>query len=202
MPLNLFNIIEILSKNSKKVNQKSANFHREKRRIMINKIVLEDKIILYWSRDKDFVKGYKYCICYDKEIIYTEKTHCTIEGLINKQSLKISVSMVDERNNVVKEYERENIYFPLAKRRLDVTKPPYNAVGDGKTLNTVALQRAFDDCKAGETVYVPCGTFLTGALTIHSNTELYLEENAVIQGTDNPNDYLPKIKSRLREWNV
>lgn len=164
---------------------------------MVKKIILEDTVILYWDRDKDFLEGYKYCITCGKKIAYTKKTHYEIEQITNEKSLKIAVSMVNQNNVIIKEYECETIYLLPAKRKLDVTKPPYNAIGDGKTVNTVALQRALDDCKSDEIVYIPQGTFLTGALNMHSDTELYLAENAVLQGTENVNDYLPKIKSRF-----
>lgn len=164
---------------------------------MVNKIVLEDTVILYWGRAKEFVEGCKYCISYGRKAVYTKKTHYTIEGLENEKSLKIMVSIVNADNKVLKEYESETVYLPSAKRKLDVTKPPYNAVGDGKTLNTSALQHALDDCTPNQIVYIPQGTFLTGALNMHSDTELYLAENAILQGTDDPNDYLPKIKSRF-----
>ena len=72
------------------------------------------------------------------------------------------------------------------KQLLDVTGAPYYASGDGKTLNTKALQQAFDDCGADQAVYLPAGVFLTGALRMHSNMELYLGE-----------DYLPRIRSRF-----
>jgi polygalacturonase len=38
---------------------------------------------------------------------------------------------------------------------------------------------------------------MTGALRLHSDMEMYLDEGAVLQGTDNPADYLPKIWSRF-----
>lgn len=44
---------------------------------------------------------------------------------------------------------------------------------------------------------MPQGVFLTGALTLHSNMELYLAKGAVLQGTAEPTDYLPKIRSRF-----
>ena len=83
------------------------------------------------------------------------------------------------------------------KERLDVTKPPYNAVGNGAVMDTRALQQAIDDCGEGQAVYLPAGVYLTGALRLHSDMELYLEENAVLQGTDRVEDYLPRIWSRF-----
>ena len=66
----------------------------------------------------------------------------------------------------------------------------YGAVGDGRTLNTAAIQRALDDCgKTGGTVLVPPGTWLTGSLFLHSNTELHLEKGAVLLGSPNLADY-------------
>ena len=38
---------------------------------------------------------------------------------------------------------------------------------------------------------------MTGALNVHSDTEIYLDCDAVLQGTDNVDDYLPRRKSRF-----
>ena len=84
-----------------------------------------------------------------------------------------------------------------AGRRIDVTREPYCAAGDGETMDTAAIQRALDDCGEGETVYFPAGIYLTGALRLHSDMELYLEKGAVLQGTDEPADYMPRIWSRF-----
>ena len=78
-----------------------------------------------------------------------------------------------------------------------MTKQPFNAVGDGKTLNTSALQKAFDACDGEHIVFFPEGTYLTGALDVHSDTEIYLSKGALLQGTKDPSDYLPKIHSRF-----
>ena len=72
----------------------------------------------------------------------------------------------------------------------DVTA--FGAKGDGKTLDTAAIQAALDACaKTGGTVKVPKGTYLTGTLKIGSDTELYLEKDAVLLGSPNLSDYAP-----------
>jgi polygalacturonase len=58
----------------------------------------------------------------------------------------------------------------------------FNAVGDGKTLNTVAIQQTIDACgeKNGGRVIVPPGTYLTGSLVLKSNVTLYLQKGAIL----------------------
>lgn len=78
------------------------------------------------------------------------------------------------------------------KRRVNVTAAPYFCKGDGKTLNTDNLQRAINDCRADDILYFPAGDYLTGALQLHSDLEIYLSKGAVLQGTANINDYSPR----------
>jgi polygalacturonase len=62
----------------------------------------------------------------------------------------------------------------------------YGAVGDGKTLNTAALQKAIDAASTagGGTVLVPAGKFLTGPFTLASSINLHLAKNAAILVSD------------------
>jgi polygalacturonase len=57
----------------------------------------------------------------------------------------------------------------------------YGAVGDGKTDNAVAIQKAIDACTkaGGGKVIIPAGqTFMTGPFNLKSNIEFYVEVNA------------------------
>lgn len=64
----------------------------------------------------------------------------------------------------------------------------FGAVGDGKTLNTIAFQNAifylksFAD-KGGAQLYVPPGNWLTGSFNLTSHLTLFLEKGAVIIGS-------------------
>jgi polygalacturonase len=67
----------------------------------------------------------------------------------------------------------------------------YGAVGDGRTVNTEAIQAAIDACAdaGGGVVVVPVGTFLSGALFFKPGTNLRLDAGAVLKGTTNLADY-------------
>ncbi len=79
---------------------------------------------------------------------------------------------------------------PLSAKTVVVTD--FGVVGDGKTLNTEAFQRAVDACaeSGGGQVIVPAGTYLTGTIWLRDNVDFHLEHNAVLLGsTNNPEDY-------------
>ncbi|WJX90678.1 hypothetical protein P8452_72549 [Trifolium repens] len=70
----------------------------------------------------------------------------------------------------------------------------FGAVGDGKTLNTIAFQNAifylksFAD-KGGAQLYVPPGTWLTESFNLTSHLTLFLEKGAVIVGSQDPSQW-------------
>jgi alpha-L-rhamnosidase len=81
----------------------------------------------------------------------------------------------------------------------------FGAVGDGKTLNTSAIQIGIDQLakKGGGTLLIPKGVFQSGSIFLKPGVNLYLDEGAVLQGSTNIADY-PKMKTRIEghfeEW--
>ena len=72
----------------------------------------------------------------------------------------------------------------------DVTKAPYNAVGDGVTLETEKVQQAINDAAfTGGTVLLPRGTFFTGELFLASDMTLWVDRDATILGTHDHSQY-------------
>jgi polygalacturonase len=67
----------------------------------------------------------------------------------------------------------------------------YGAKADGKTVNTIAVQKAIDAAfnNKGGVVVFPKGQFLSGSIEMKSNVSLYLEEGSVLLGSTNPKDY-------------
>ncbi len=80
----------------------------------------------------------------------------------------------------------------------------YGAKNGGEVNNTKAITSAIEACNqsGGGRVVVPAGTWLTGPIHFKSNVNLYLEENAVLNFTDNPSDYLPAVMTSWKAWNV
>ncbi|XP_074581478.1 putative polygalacturonase [Curcuma longa] len=82
----------------------------------------------------------------------------------------------------------------MAPRPHSVTITEFGAVGDGKTLNTVAFQnavfylRSFAD-KGGAQLYVPKGKWLTGSFNLTSHLTLFLEKDAVIIGSQDSSQW-------------
>ena len=76
-----------------------------------------------------------------------------------------------------------------APRQFDVTR--FGATGDGKALETTALQQAIDACAeagGGEVVFPP-GTYRTGSIELRSKVHLVLKPDAVLLGSDLLKDY-------------
>lgn len=67
----------------------------------------------------------------------------------------------------------------------------YGAKGDGKSLDTTALQAAIDACAGDEggVVLVPAGTFLTGSIELKTNVTLRLAAGATLLGSAHGTDY-------------
>ncbi len=72
---------------------------------------------------------------------------------------------------------------------IDITR--YGAVGDGKTLNTSAIQKAIDEChqQGGGKVVFPTGTWLSGTIVIKDQVTLQFDKGSRLLGSTNINDY-------------
>lgn len=66
----------------------------------------------------------------------------------------------------------------------------FGAIGDGATLDTVAIQKAIDACEAGDTlVFDGKGFFLSGTLRLKGDMKIYIEKGTELCGSRNLNHY-------------
>jgi polygalacturonase len=65
----------------------------------------------------------------------------------------------------------------------DITK--YGALGDGKTMNTLFIQKAIDECNksGGGKVIFPAGIYLSGTIVLKDNVILHLNKDARLLGS-------------------
>jgi polygalacturonase len=73
----------------------------------------------------------------------------------------------------------------------------HGAVGDGKTLNTRAIQAAIDEAaKTGGTIAFKPGVYLTGSVFLKSGVTLRLDKSVTLLGSQNLADY-PELPTRV-----
>jgi DNA sulfur modification protein DndE len=92
-------------------------------------------------------------------------------------------------------YELPKVQQPVFKKdTFNIIK--YGAKNDGVFLNSVAINQAIDECSAqgGGTVLIPEGFWLSGPIVIKSNVNLHLSKGALLQFSDNYDDY-PLVKT-------
>ncbi len=79
-------------------------------------------------------------------------------------------------------------YVSQAQQTFLITS--FGAKGDGKTMNTTAIQKAIDAAaQKGGTVVVSKGEFVTGPIVLKFGVELHLEKEAVLLGSTIRLDY-------------
>lgn len=68
----------------------------------------------------------------------------------------------------------------------------FGAKGDGKAIDTAAIQKALDECgkAGGGTVKLSAGTYLSKPIELRSKTTLLLEQGAKLQATTNHQDFM------------
>jgi len=68
----------------------------------------------------------------------------------------------------------------------------FGAAGDGRTLDTAAIQRAIDECarRGGGVVRLTPGVYASGTVELRSDVTLHLEKGATIRGSGDLSRYL------------
>lgn len=79
---------------------------------------------------------------------------------------------------------------------MDYNITEYGAVGDGRTVNTAAIQKTIDLCheNGGGRVVIPTGRFLSGTVILRSNINLFLEAGAELVSSLDPADMIDFMK--------
>lgn len=151
-------------------------------------------ISIIWDKPEEYkrITGYKVYINGRSQAITTaNETYYTADNLEPDTEYTFSVT------SLIGESESEKSNEVIAKTDINgkvhnVMNVPYNANGDGKTLDTTAIQAAIDACEDNDIVLIPEEyTFLTGALNLKSN--MTLEVNGTLLSSKKAADFEKKI---------
>ncbi len=105
----------------------------------------------------------------------TTKTNCTITGLKPNTAYSVTVR-VKQQEPIIEVYR---LLFKTGAKGKRFNILDFGAKADSTFINTKQIQKAIDACAAGGTVYIPKGTFVSGALFLKSNMTLHIAEGAL-----------------------
>jgi polygalacturonase len=82
------------------------------------------------------------------------------------------------------------VFLPSANAAFQSVKN-FGAIGDGKSIDTQAIQKAIDTANknGGGTVFFPSGTYLSGTIFLKSHVSLYFDAGFVLLGSTKDEDY-------------
>lgn len=96
-------------------------------------------------------------------------------------------------------FEMAVLRIPVFPKR-DFPVTDYGAEKDGKI--TDAIRKAIEACHeaGGGRVVIPEGEWRTGKIHLKSRVNLHLAKDAVLRFSDDPEDYLPAVRSSWEGW--
>jgi exo-poly-alpha-galacturonosidase len=161
--------------------------------------VSENAVTLLW--DKQYLTSQTTYQVYLNGKLFgtTTKTNFTAEKLKPDTWYAIKISFRDHKTQILNQLN--TLKFKTASKSKIFNILDFGAKADS-TLNTKAIQSAINACTVGGTVYIPKGTFISGALHLKSNMTLYVAEGGVLKGSTKVDDYLPMILNRFEGWEL
>jgi len=156
--------------------------------LMVPPLAYDDSsITLVWSKPSDYSNVVSYNVYQEGSLVGSTKNLFYNASELIEPGLPYSffVTAVDASGAESEPSNKIIQSAAPAMKVFDVTK--YGAVGDGKTLNTTAIQTAINACTKGGKVLIPSGTFLSGALFL--KRDMTLQIDGTLQGSDNAADY-------------
>ena len=150
-------------------------------------------ISILWDKPQDYkqITGYKvYMNGNPLSVTAANETYYTADNLEPDTEYTFTVTSLIGKNESAKSDEIK-AKTEIKGKVHNVMNAPYNAKGDGVTLDTDAIQSAIDACNDNDIVLIPEEyTFLTGALDLKSN--ITLEVNGTLLSSKKAADFEKK----------
>ena len=119
----------------------------------------------------------------------------TVNDLSPSTEYSITVKAVDNNGNTLKE---DSVTATTKEQSQIVNVLDYGAKGNGRVMDTYAIQKAINACPENGTVYLPKGyIFYSGALFLKSN--MTFKVDGILMGSSDSKDY-PLTVTRWEGW--
>jgi polygalacturonase len=156
-----------------------------------------DEVTLLWDRTDSAGQATAYVVLRDGQPVgETTHGHLTVTGLAPDQDYGLALKEVATGRTTA------TLKLRTKQAETVVSILDHGAVGDGKTLNTKAIQAAIAACPPGGIVRVPAGTFVSGALFLKSDMTFEVAAGGTLKGSKDAKDYLPFILNRFEGWEM
>ena len=126
---------------------------------------------VWWDQHKLYKDGYYYKVTLnDKNVAYVKNYLFDFYNLEPETEYKVSIQICDENKNPLDAEPEIETYKTIADtiNYIDITKSPYNAIGDGVFDNTEIILKAISDCQENDVLVFPMGTYLTKSIVFNS----------------------------------
>lgn len=149
----------------------------------------DQSVVLTWNKPAgyDKVTGYRIYRNGD-EVGTTSMTYYKVLGLEPNHGYDFTVRAVGADGTLSFQSAKLHLTTSASPKRYNVRD--FGALGDGSTKDTAAIQKTIDACKEKNCqVYLPTGTYLSGALNLHGDMGFYVDAGAQLKPSTDLNDY-------------
>ena len=141
----------------------------------------ENELNIWWdARDDKKDDMYYKIIINDKNCVFTNNTYYDFKNLESGKRYEFQIQVVDEFDNIIGRIDKLSASTLATKKRINLTLAPYNAVGDGKTDNTLIIQKAIDENPVNTEIYLPLGVYVCGNVFFNGSCNLRLDAGATL----------------------
>ncbi|MBQ7237129.1 MAG: hypothetical protein IJX03_08290 [Clostridia bacterium] len=141
----------------------------------------ENELRVWWDERNDKTQGMKYRIYVDgRTCVYTERVYYNFKNLESGREYEFEIQLVDKYKNVVGKSEKQKFSTLNTRRVVDITKPPYNAVGDGISDNTEIFKKALSELSKNEKLYIPMGVYICDNISFTGDVSVHFDVGAIL----------------------
>lgn len=160
--------------------------------------ITDNSVNILWNSSSKMdipdLSGYRVIVNGEEKDVVTTLGY-TVNGLLPSTEYSITVQAVSDSGNVLAE---DCITVTTKEKSQIINVLDYGAMGNGRVMDTYAIQKAINDCPENGTVYLPKGyVFYSGALFLKSN--MTFKVDGILIGSSDSKDY-PLTVTRWEGW--